>query len=376
MTSGHSGRVLNAAATLTRLGGSRMTSATTAAMAEAARAYVDLPAAALRAGVHLARLTGNEAALVTAGASAAISLATASLVTGPEPDALEVFPQLEGFVRTEMIMVAGQRNDYDYGVRLTGVTIVECDASVAGLEAVIGQRTCGVLWFAGTQHPAPGLTIAEIIEVAHRHGVPVVVDAAAQIPPVASLWSYTVGLGADAVIISGGKGLRGPQTTGLLLGRAAVVDGARAHASPHQGIGRAMKVGKEELAGVVAAVEQALAADEDAILASYEETVRRWVDALGALDSVEVRAVAPSEAGQPHSRAYVRILGGDLDATTVADRLWDQDPRVAVLTVADDTIALNPQTVSEDEVDLVIDAVASVLDSAFGLQERPTNWLG
>ena len=103
---------------------------------------------------------------------------------------------------------------------------------------------------------------------------------------------------------------------------------------------------------------------------------RRWVDALGALDSVEVRAVAPSEAGQPHSRAYVRILGGDLDAATVADRLWDQDPRVAVLTVADDTIALNPQTVSEDEVDLVIDAVASVLDSGSGLQERPTNWLG
>lgn len=365
MSDDHSGRVVNAAATLTRLGGSRMSSESTAAMAEAAGAYVDLPAASLAAGEHLARLTGNEAVLVTAGASAAITLVTASLVTGPNPDDLEVFPRLGGVVRTEMIMVSGQRTAYDYGVRLTGVTVVECAPSVAGLEAAITDRTCGVLWFAGTQHPAPGLGIEEIIAAAHHHGVPVVVDAAAQIPPVASLWSYTVGLGADAVIISGGKGLRGPQTTGLLLGRAAVIGGARAHASPHLGIGRAMKVGKEELAGIVAAVEQALAADEDAILASYEETVRGWVDALGGRDDIDVRAVAPSEAGQPHSRAHIRILGG-LDAATVADRLWQQDPRVAVLTVADNTIALNPQTVSEDEVDLVVDAVASVLDSPRG----------
>ncbi|MEV0347956.1 hypothetical protein AB0H88_19470 [Nonomuraea sp. NPDC050680] len=360
--------VINASATLTALGGSLMPPSVLKAMTEGAAHFVDLPELHDRVGERLATLTRNEAACVTSGAAAAITLTVASCVGEPA----QAFP-----ADAEVVMFAGQRNGYDYAARLTGARIVEVGPSIEELRAALVRRPACLLWFAGAHYAADALPIEDVIRVARElapagpapagtpgltgpPAVPVIVDAAAQIPPVSSLWRFTAELGADAVIFSGGKGLRGPQSSGLVLGKRWIVDRCRAHASPNQQIGRGMKVGKEELLGLYAAVEWTLEQDEEALLASYEQIVDRWIAGLRGVPGVVAERGYPSEAGQPHGRAVVRLLttsGWTRDGLVRA--LWDGDPRIAVgvFGVPDDAIALNPQTIEPGEDLVVLDAL-------------------
>jgi L-seryl-tRNA(Ser) seleniumtransferase len=353
--------VINAAATLTKLGGSRLAPPVAAAMAEAAESFVDLPALGLAVGARIAELTGNEAGHVTSGAAAGLTLAVAACVTGPRPASLEVFPELTGVTRRRVAMARAHRNPYDYAVRLLGTEIVEFDPEPASIRAALGPETACVLWFAGEHYAAGAPELADVLALAKAVGRPVLVDAAAQVPPVSSLGDFTAGMGADAVIFSGGKGLRGPQSSGLVLGRAAVVEGCRAHASPHHGVGRGMKVGKEELMGLLAAVEWALAQDEPALLAAYEESVARWLGGLAGLPGVRAERGYPSEAGQPHGRALVHV-GPDSGWTTeeLAGALWEGDPRIAV-NIVGDALALNPQTLDPGEDIVVLEALRALL---------------
>lgn len=350
--------VVNASATLTTLGGSLLAPPVIAAMAEAAGHFVDLPELQTRVGERIASLTGNEAAYVSSGAAAGITLAVAACLAGTER--IEAFPGLDGITRNEVVLFRSQRNGYDYAVRQTGARIVEAGATLDSLS----PRTACVLWFAGTHYAEGAPRIEEIVPVARKAGVPVLVDAAAQIPPVSSLWHFTREVGADAVIFSGGKGLRGPQSSGLVLGRRAIIDGCRAHGSPNHAIGRGMKVGKEELAGLLAAVEWSLAQDEPALLKAYEATVAGWLRGLVDLPGVHVERGYPSEAGQPHGRAIVTLdpaSGWKRDELVAA--LWAHDPRIAVGVVGTDSLALNPQTLEPGEDVVVLDALLHHLRS-------------
>ncbi|MCA2229507.1 hypothetical protein [Nonomuraea aurantiaca] len=361
--------VINASATLTALGGSLMPPSALKAMTEGAAHFVDLPELHDRVGERLAALTRNEAACVTSGAAAAITLTVASCVGEPA----RAFP-----ADAEVVMFSSQRNGYDYAARLTGARVVEVGPSIEELRAALVRRPACVLWFAGAHYAAAALPIEDVIRVARElasagptgpPAVPVIVDAAAQIPPVSSLWRFTTELGADAVIFSGGKGLRGPQSSGLVLGKRWIVDRCRAHASPNQEIGRGMKVGKEELLGLYAAVEWTLEQDEEALLASYEQIVDRWIVGLRGVPGVVAERGYPSEAGQPHGRAVVRLLttsGWTRDGLVRA--LWDGDPRIAVGVsgVPGDAIALNPQTIEPGEDLVVLDALVRHLSSGDG----------
>lgn len=332
--------VINAAATLTRLGGSLLAPPVLDAMRAAARSFVDIVELQEAVGARLAERTGNEAGYVSSGAWAATTQVVAGCMAGADPDRVHALPETEGLERTEVVVYPAQRFGYEDAVRVAGATIT----------AEVGPRTACVLWFAGERF-APGSPALE--EVVATAGVPVIVDAAAQIPPIATLWRYTTELGADAVIVSGGKGLRGPQSSGLVLGRRAIIEGCRAHASPHHAVGRGMKVGKEELLGLLAAVEWSLDQDEEATIASYEAMVATWVAGLpGAVRGF------PSEAGQPHARAIVRV-GPRRDEIVKA--LWDGNPRIAVGTQGDDAIALNPQTVVPGEEVVVLEALRRLL---------------
>jgi seryl-tRNA(Sec) selenium transferase len=192
--------------------------------------------------------------------------------------------------------------------------------------------------------------------------VPVLVDAAAQIPTVANLWYFTRELDADAAIFSGGKGLRGPQSTGLVLGRRALIDGCVANGPPNHSLGRPMKVGKEELLGILAAVEWSLDQDETALLAEYEAVVQRWIEGLSGLPCVTVERGYPSEAGQPHSRAIVRLGPGcALNRSELVAALWAGEPRIAVSEIDADVIALNPQTLVPGEDRVVLEALRRLL---------------
>ncbi len=358
-------RVVNASATLTRLGGSLMPPEVVEAMSKASGAFVDLPEFQKKVGERIAELTHNEAAFVSSGAAAGIALSVSACIAGTDQRLVDSFPYLEDVQRTRVIVYRSQRNGYDYAARQTGARLVEIGPEDGELEEAIDEHTACILWFAGTHYAREALPIEEVVRIAHERNIPVIVDAAAQIPPISNLWHFTKDVGVDIAIFSGGKGLRGPQPSGLVLGRKDLIDACRVNASPNHSIGRPMKVGKEETAGLLAALEWSLAQDEPATIERYERAVKYWIDGLSGIPSVTAERGYPSEAGQPHGRAIIHF-GSKSPVTRdeVVARLWDRDPRIAVASVGPNSIALNPQTLEPGEEKLVLDALREVLRRA------------
>jgi L-seryl-tRNA(Ser) seleniumtransferase len=364
-------RVVNAAATLTRLGGSLMPPPVIEAMIAASRSFIELPELQRRVGERLARATGNEAAYVCSGAAAGLTLATAACVTGTDPARIARLPvDLEG-LKNEVVVHHSQRNGYDFAVRQTGIRFVEIGLAgtpePAELRAALGDRTAAVVYFAGAHFERDALPLATVIEVASERGVPVIVDGAAQIPPISNLRSYTR-MGAALAIFSGGKGLRGPQSSGLVVGRADLIEAVRLNGPPNQAIGRPMKVGKEEMVGLLAAVEWYLGLDEPALIQRYERQVARVVESVGKVAGVTARRDFPSEAGQPMPRALVQFdaaaLGFDRDE--VVRRLGEGDPYVEVARSGSDGIWINPQTLADGEEAIVIERLLAALGARMG----------
>ena len=275
--------------------------------ANAAGSFVDLNAFQERVGMRIAELTHNEAAYVSSGAAAGIMLSVASCIAGSDAANTFAFPQLDRHSKNEVIVQKVQRNGYDYAIAQTGATVVEIGNTAAELEAAITDRTACIVWFAGGPLAKDALPIEDVIRIAKQRGVPVIVDAAAQIPPVSSLWHFTRDLGATGAIFSGGKGIRGPQSSGLVLGTKELIAGCRANGNPNHSIGRPMKVGKEEMAGLLAAVEYTLEQDETALLEQYENIVHGWIEDLAGLPGVTAERRFPSEAGQPHGRTFIHF---------------------------------------------------------------------
>ncbi len=283
-------------------------------------------------------------------------------MTGTDPALVTAFPDHARFAKQELIIHRSQRNGYDYAAAMTGVRIIEIGGSIDELAAAINERTAAVLWFAGTRLRGDTPPLPEIIETAHAANVPVIVDAAAQIPTKDNLWYFTRDLGADLAIFSGGKGLRAPQSSGLVLGKPEVIAAVAANGSPNTAIGRPLKVGKEELVACLAAVEAYLDLDEDALLQEYERIVQYWIDGLAGIPGVKASRKYPSEAGQPHGRTLVQLLPeAAVDRDALHNALWDQDPRIAVMKDGDDAIALNPQCLEDGEETLVLDAIRAIL---------------
>ena len=240
--------IINASATLTKLGGSLMPPEVMEAMAAASRHFVDLNVLQRAVGDRIAALTGNEAAYVSSGAAAGLTLATAACIAGKDPAAIAQMPDLTG-LKNEVIIHRTHRNGYDHAVRQAGVRVVEI-GSQAGttaqdLEQAISAQTVAIFWFQGAMTGHGDLPLPEVIRVAKDHDIPVIVDAAAQLPPVSNLWHFTVELGAALVVFSGGKDLRGPQSSGLILGRRDLIEACALNGCPNHSIGRPMKVGKE-----------------------------------------------------------------------------------------------------------------------------------
>src|SRR5438105_719902 len=220
--------VINAAATLTRLGGSLMPPSVLDAMRAGAESFVDLPELQRKVGERIAQLTNNEACYVSSGAAAGVAIATAACMTRNDPGLIQKLPHLDE-PRPEIIVHRNQRNGYDQAARQTGVRMVEIGdrsegTTEADLEQAFSDRTVGVLYFAGANFASGALPLEVVVAVARSHNAPVVVDAAAQIPPISNLWHFTRDLGADAAVFSGGKGLRGPQSSGVILGKKTIIE--------------------------------------------------------------------------------------------------------------------------------------------------------
>jgi L-seryl-tRNA(Ser) seleniumtransferase len=358
--------VINAAAAQTVLGGSLMPEPVLDAMRDAAQSFVHLPELHDRVGERIAALTHNEAACLCAGAAAGILVAVAAAMTGDDPGRATQLPDTAGFERTELVVFDAHQTGFLSAARESGATLVTISGREEALTEALTPRTAAVLWFAGDFWPGEALPLDRTVAIAHEQGVPVIVDAADQIPPVEHLWRYTRDLGADLAIFSGGKGLRGPQSSGLIVGGAGLIRACRLNSGPLHSIGRPAKVGKEEMAGLLAAVEWALARDPESERRRQEEIVQIWMEGAAGLQGVaEVRRASRSHSGQPIPRAIVDF-GDSERRDAVFAALWAMTPRVAVLPEGETALALNPQAIEPGQDAIVLASLTAATRTQAG----------
>ena len=353
--------VINAYATLTKFGGSLMPPEVLAAMNEAATAFVDLQLLQRRAGEVIAELTRNEAAYITSGAAAGIVLAAAASVLYKQPDALKHFPHIAAF-KNEAIIFRSQRNPYDYAIHQTGLKFSETEGAPAALRAAINERTACVFWFPRGTDNADDISLEEAIAIAGSFDIPVIVDAAAQLPPVENFWRFTE-MGAALALFSGGKDLRGPQSSGFMLGRRDLIESIRPISNPNHGLGRPLKVGKEEMMGALAAVERYINLDHAAREQYCEDTVQRFCAALNPLPGLRAERAFPNEAGQPLPRCRVTIDAAVIgkSADDIVGAFLKHEPAIAVAPDSDASFYLNPMTLKPGEEAIVRDACLKLL---------------
>lgn len=249
---------INATGTHTYLTGSLMLPEVMQAINYSSKQYVDLNDLQDKVGERIAGLLKCEAAMVTAGAASALTLGTAAIITGKDEEKIHLLPNLPG-PQPEVIIQRRHRFSYDHAVRNTGIRFVEVETRQE-LENAINERTVMML-FMNASNFWGEIQDEEFVELGKKYGIPTFNDCAADVPPVNNLIKYTE-MGFDLVTFSGGKGLRGPQSTGLLFGRKDLIEAARLNAPPNaDAIGRGMKVNKEEILGLLVALEQYLTMD-------------------------------------------------------------------------------------------------------------------
>lgn len=357
--------LINASATLTRLGGSVMPPEVVQAMVDASKVFVDLEELQAKVGDKIAELTRNDACYVSSGAAAGIAIAIAACVAGKDMAAIHRLPDTSG-LKDEVIVHKSHRNGYDHAVRQVGVKLVEIGYATGTapwqLEAAINDKTAAIIWFQGGMTGHGDIPLPKVIEIANARGVPVIVDGAAQVPPVENLWNFTQ-MGATAAIFSGGKDLHGPQSSGLVLGKRWLVEAMRLNGPPHHSIGRPMKVGKEELCGVLAAVRWYLGLDHEGRLSQSEEVVAGWCSELNRLPGIAAHRSWPNEAGQPMPRAQVHIdaAKAGISRDEVVKALLAGSPAVTVAAGPDDSIYLNPMTLADGEETEVLERLVAVV---------------
>jgi L-seryl-tRNA(Ser) seleniumtransferase len=306
--------LINAAGTYTVLSASTMPDEVRAAIELAARSPVNLNELIEASGAYLAKQLRCEAALVTSGAAAALVVGTAACITmGNEQPILDI-PTDMSHLKNEVIVQKGHRYGYDHALRNCGILFVEVE-TLEQYEQAFTERTVMAHFFnAGSGK----ISREDWVRVAHKHGVPCFNDAAADVPPISNLWNYTQ-MGFDLVTFSGGKGLRGPQCTGLLLGRKDLIEAARKNNSPNSNtVGRGMKVAKEEIVGLVAAVDWFLKQDDAAIEAQCRQRADHIAKHLSAIPTVRTQIFVPEVANHvPHllisyDQSRVKITGADV----------------------------------------------------------------
>lgn len=362
--------VINCATTYTRLGGSIMKPHVAQAMADSAGAFVNIFDLQEAVGKRLAELTHNEAAYVSNGAAAALALATAASITGDDIALMARLPNHLDGLKNQVVVHRTQRNWYDIAVRMTGVELVEIGHIMETypweIDDAINERTAAVVYFAGGHLNRNTLPLEFVIERAHARGVPVIVDAAAQVPPVSNLWHFTRNLGADLAIFSGGKMLRGPQNSGLAVGTEAMIRGMQLNGPPVQRIGRAMKVSKEAMIGLLAAVEDYLETDHEAEALEWELAVERWLSAWEHLAPrwLTIERTATGEAGEPIPRILIRVsLDAPLSRDDLIADLRAGNPPIEVVVENEATVAFSPHLLRPGEAEIVEQRVAQLIAS-------------
>jgi D-glucosaminate-6-phosphate ammonia-lyase len=356
--------IVNGRGATTAVGGTLMPREVTAAMAEAARAFVVLDELNARVGKRIADVTGAEAGYVTSGSAAGMALAAAACIAGTDPEQIRRLPETDG-KRNEIVIHRSHRINYDQMYRVGGGSLVEIGLPEATepqeLERAITERTAAVAYHDSRNTGPVALDFVTVVAIAHDRGVPVIVDAASTLPPVDHLRRW-IRMGADLVIYSGGKGIRGPQDSGFLAGRADLIAGARANGNPHAAIGRGMKVSKEAMVGLWVALDLFMRRDHEADLATHTcqaDTIQQGLSGRGDLrceiegdwelwPAPVVRVFPAGDAWSPHA---------------VRDALIAGQPSVHV-NVESDALMISTHCLQPGDESIVVERLHLVLDGA------------
>ena len=350
--------IINAAGSITRLGGSRTRPETLELMSRAARVMVNIDDLNRAAGKELARITGAEAGFVCCGAAGGLVLQAAAVIAGSDPVKMRQLPDTDG-LKNEIVIHTMHRFPYDQAYRAAGARWVEFGdylfAHPWQLEGAINERTAAVAYLAAPFSSNKVLPLERVCEIAHANDVPVIVDAASMLPPRSNLYRY-LGAGADMVVYSGGKGIRGPQGSGILVGRADLIEAAAAQANPAQFLGRGMKVAKEEVIGLVASLAAFVGEDEAAEMEAYRALVQPVVDALVELPGFQV-TLEHDRINYLLPQAAIRFTddwrGPSRDAVLAS--LEQGTPQIYLQTLAGPhELAVDPLNLTEEEVQTVI----------------------
>jgi L-seryl-tRNA(Ser) seleniumtransferase len=317
---------INAAGTYTTLTASLMQPEVVQAIEYASKQFVHLIELQDVVGQRIASLIGCEAAMVSAGAASALTLGTAACLTGTNQDFIRRLPDTTG-MKSEVIIQKSHRYGYDHAIRNCGIRFVEVETREE-LERAINDHTV-MMMFLNENELKGKIKAAEWVEVGKKRSIPTFTDAAADVPPVDALSRFTK-MGFDLVAISGGKGLRGPQSCGLLLGRKDLIAAARLNGPPNSDtIGRGMKVNKEEYLGMMVTIEQYMKRDHAAEWREWEKRVKVIADTVGPVPGVKTEAFVPEIANAvPHLRITWSPESVKITAKEAVKRLREGDPAI------------------------------------------------
>ena len=350
--------VITASGSTTVYGGSKLLPEVKEAMNQASGVMVELADLQRAAGEVIANLTGAEAGLVSSGAAGGLVLQAAAVIAGSDPIKMDQLPNTDG-LRDEIIMQRSHRFAYDQCYRAAGATIVDIGdgrrCAPWQLEAAFTEKTAAVAYLFSPFVSRRGLPFDQVCEIAHTRDVPVIVDAASFIPPRANLKRF-IAEGADMVIYSGGKAVRGPQGAGILCGRADLIEAAAANGAPFQFVGRGMKVAKEEIVGLVKALQIFVDVDEEAEMEQYAEMCRSVVDAFVEMPGLRL-TVEHDEYDYLLPHAIMKFTddwrGPSRD--DVLEAMTKGDPPIYLHTLGQpDELGVDPFNLSEQELETVI----------------------
>ena len=360
--------LINAAGTYTAIGGSKISENTAKAMIDASKSFIDIRELQKNVNEKIAKLTNNEAAAICNGAASGIYICCAACISLLYNKSYNYISK-ENIEKSEFIVFRSHRNPYDWGLKLMNVKIVELGfpniimpVSEEELEANINENTAGIFFaYSGSNGwIADGeLSLEKTIEIANKHKVPVIVDAAAQLPPKENLWKLTKDLGATAALFSGGKDLRGPQSSGLIVGKKYFVDWFVKLNFPNYGPGRMLKTGREEIIGLYNAIKEYMENDEEKRLKWCESEVQKLIDYSKTSLLFDISRSFPNEASQPIPRALINLKNNYITLDIIVKKLLEMSPSVFTA-LERGKLFISPTCLEEGEIEIIINHLQKI----------------
>jgi L-seryl-tRNA(Ser) seleniumtransferase len=351
--------IINAAGAYTMFTGSLMRPEVVEAYRSMSGHFVRIDELHDAVGARIAKLLGTPAAMVPSGAAAALTVGTAGILTGTDPDKIQRIPDLRG-MKSEVIVQKSHRFPYDHMVRNCGIRLIEIE-SKEELERAINPSTAMLLYL----NKADGLgqiRMREFVQIGKKHSIPTFNDCAADVPPIENLMN-PIRLGFDLICVSGGKGIRGPQSAGILAGRADLIAAARLNTAPHSDtIGRSCKVNKEEMVGMLVALESFLREDHPALYKEWDRRIASIQKVVSQVEGLKATPFTPPIANQvPHLRLEWDAAKLGMTAAELKAGLRSGDPSIELVPDSKPVaVELSSQMLAVGEAEIIARRIVEV----------------